>query len=339
MSRDLKKKRAVATLIFAVSGLSLFHGRAYADDCSYEDFGNFLTTFSGAADIQKRFTATTVTASVLKPKTQLDQFMPAITGVANADLAFPLMAPITSGKAEGVAIEEVDDRHVNVVDKRAGNSNIKIFKFSREACWVLEGVEDWSIHEKNLLASSKPGMSRAENYCFQRGKAYASLAGAGQYSLTGELFEAALENYICAATSGDPQASLEAASLSLSGMAPRLKTAKVEALLKTAATTLADGAAALSTFYCYGNTSVAEGNCQHPEQAEKELIRAASMGSADATNYLGYVFEQGEWATQDLSRAMACYRLAADKGNQVAATNFQRLKSQAVGTTTASACY
>jgi TPR repeat protein len=225
------------------------------------------------------------------------------------------------------------------VDKRAGNSNIKILNFSRQACWVLEGVEDWSISEKDLVVASKPSMSKAENFCFQRAEVYGGLGGLEQYRLTGEFFEASLENYLCAAASGDPQASLNAASLSLSGMAPQLETEKVEALFKAAATTLADGAASLSTFYCYGNNPAAEGPCQHPEQSEKELIRAASMGSASAMNYLGYSFEEGRLITKDMSRALACYRLAADQGNDTAIRNVKRLSTQNADATKASYCY
>ncbi|GFM77018.1 MULTISPECIES: tetratricopeptide repeat protein [Pseudomonas] len=340
MNSLLKKRRLLAAMIFATSGLSLFHGSASAsDECPSEEFTTFLTAFSTAPQVQQRFTASTVTALVLKPAAQAEQFEPQTIKVRNTELAFPLMAPMASDKTEGVVIENVDDSHVNVIDKRAGNSNIKIFNFTRQTCWVLGGMEDWSISEKDLLAEKRPGMSRTENYCYQRADAYSGLAGAEQYPLTTELFEATLENYLCAAASGDPEASLDAASLSLSGMAPQLETAQVEALLKAAATTLADGAASLSTFYCYGNDIAANGVCQHPDLAEKELVRAASMGSVDAINYLGYVFEDGKWGTKDVPRAMACYRLAADKGNQTAATNVQRLKTQAADLTIASHCY
>jgi TPR repeat protein len=249
------------------------------------------------------------------------------------------MAPLATDKTDGVEVETIDDSHVNVVDKRAGNSNIKIFNFSRQACWVLEGVENWSINDKDLVEATTPTLSTAENFCYQRARTYGRLGGLDKYSLTGELFEAALENYLCAAASGDPQASLSAASLSLSGMASQLETEKVEALFKAAATTLASGASALSTFYCYGNDTDPEGPCQHPEEAERELIRAASMGSSDAQNKLGDTFETGRLVTKDASRALDCYRLAASKGNAIALSNLTRLKSQTADATETSHCY
>lgn len=339
MNGLLKKRNGFAVAAFTASLLSVFHGSAYADECPSEDFSQFLPAFSANAETQQRLTAMTVKSLVLKPTGENGNFEPQTTGVKSSTLTFPLMAPVATGKTEGVEVEAVDDGHFNVVDKRAGNSNIKIFNFSRQACWVLDRVEDWSINEKDLVDASTPTLSTAENFCYQRARNYGRLGGLDKYPLTAELFEASLENYLCAAASGDPQASLSAASLSLSGMASQLDTKKVEALFKAAATTLASGASALSTFYCYGNDTDPEGPCQHPEEAERELIRAASMGSPDAQNKLGDTFETGRLVTKDASRALDCYRLAASKGNAIALSNLTRLKSQAADSTESSHCY
>lgn len=339
MNGFLKKRNGFAVAAFSASLLSLFHGSAYADECPSEDFSQFLPAFSANAETQQRLTAMTVKSLVLKPAAEHGVFEPETTGVSNSALAFPLMAPITTDKTEGVAVEAVDDYHFNVVDKRAGNSNIKIFNFSHQACWVLEGFEDWSIKDKDLVVTSAPRMSQAESFCFQRAEAFRGLGGLEQYRLTGELFEASLENYLCAAASGDPQASLNAASLSLSGMAPQLKTEKVEQLFKAAATTLPEGAMSLSLFYCLGNNITSDGPCQHPVQAEDALMRAARMGSAFATNALGRAFETGELATKDMSRAVACYQLAAKQGSEGSIAHLERLNKQPVGTFKASYCY
>ncbi|QAY83489.1 tetratricopeptide repeat protein [Pseudomonas arsenicoxydans] len=339
MNRVLKKRNGFAVAVFTTLLLGLLHGSVYADECQSEDFAQFLQAFSANAETQQHLTVMTVKSLVLKVAAARGNFAPQTTGVNNSTLAFPLMAPISADKTEGVEVEVVDDSHFSVVDKRAGNSNIKIFNFSRQACWMLDGVEDWSISEKDLVLASTPTMSTAENICYQRAEAFGALGGLEQYRLTGEFFEASLENYVCAAASGDPKASLKAASLSLSGMAPQLETQKVEALFKAAATTLADGSAALSTFYCYGNNTTPEGPCEHPEQSEKELIRAASMGSVGAMNYLGYSFEEGRLVTKDMSRALACYRLAAGKGDDTAVGNLKRLNAQNADVTKASYCY
>lgn len=339
MNSFLKKKRDLTIGLLTALATSLFHSSVYANECASENFVRFLTQFSANIESQQNLTAVTIKLLTLKHSSDPNFFEPQTTKADRSTLSFPIISVIQTNETRGVAIEMIDDSHINIVDKRAGNSHIKIFNFSRRTCWSLEGVEDWSINQNDLVSASKPGMSSAENTCYQRGQAYARLGASGQYRLTGEFFEASLENYLCAAASGDPEASLNAASLSLSGMAPQLEINKVEALLKTAATTLADGAASLSTFYCYGNNTAPQGFCEHPEQAEKELIRAASMGSIDATNYLGHSFEKGELVTQDISRAVACYRLAAAKGNEAAANNLNRLKVQTTDMINVSNCY
>lgn len=63
------------------------------------------------------------------------------------------------------------------------------------------------------------------------------------------------------------------------------------------------------------------------------------MGSVDAMNYLGYSFEEGQLVTKDMSRALACYRLAADKGNHTAAGNLKRLNAQNAASIKTSYCY
>jgi len=303
--------------------------------CPSEEFPAFLTAFSASSESQRRLTAMTVKSLVLKPVAGKDRstFEPSTSGVSGASFTYPLMAAITPG----VEIEEVDDSHVNVVDKRAGNSNVKIFNFSRQACWVLEGVEDWSISEKDLVATRNPGMSRAENFCEQRAEALGGLGFLEQYPLTVELIEASLENYVCAAESGDPEASESAARLSLSQMASQLETSKVEALFKAASKT-PSGALGYASFFCMGNSTDYDGPCLHPKQAEEQVIRAISMGSVDGMNYLASSFEAGDLGTKDMSRALACYQMAADKGDQAGARNVQRLTSQGAGAIKISHC-
>lgn len=339
MNAVLKKRNRFVAVVFTASVLSLFHGSVYADECPSEDFTQFLPAFSANAESQQRLTAMTVKSLVLKPAGEHGAFEPKTTGVNSSTLVFPLMAPVATDKTEGVEVEAIDDSHFNVVDKSAGNSNIKIFNFSRQACWVLEGVEDWSISEKDLVVASNPRMSEAESFCFQRAEAFRGLGGLEQYRLTGEFFVASLENYLCAAASGDPKASLNAASISLSGMAPQLETEKVEGLFKAAATTLPEGAMSLSLFYCQGNNISSQGPCQHPAQAEEALTQAARMGSAFAINSLGRVFETGELVTKDMSRAVACYQLAAKQGSKGSIAHLKRLNMQPAEALEASYCY
>ncbi|MGE8186991.1 lysozyme inhibitor LprI family protein [Pseudomonas sp. NPDC086278] len=318
-----------------VSGSAV--GRGSDVSCPSENFAQFLPVFSANPESQRRLTAPAVKILVLKRTEDRGRFEPSITAETGSGLAFPLMSAM-EGKTAGLQIESVDDNHMNVVDKRAGNSNIKIFNFAKKSCWAMVGIEDWSISEKELVASSRPGMSRVEDFCYQRAEGLGGLGFLQQYRLTGELIEASLENYVCAAASGDPQASLSAARLSLSQMAPQLETIKVEALFKAAATTLPDGALGYAAYFCNGNSTDYNGPCLHPEQAEREVIRAVSMGSTEAMNILGSYFESGDLGTKDMSRALACYQLSADKGNPQGINNVGRLGSQGAESIKASHC-
>lgn len=331
-------KGSVLAGVLAAVLSGVFHGSALADACPAQDFGKFLNAFSSDADTAQRFTVTTPSRSTLAPYSEPGSLAPRIARVNRSDL-IPMLAGMPTQAGKGVEVQKVDATRTRVVDKRAGSSNIKVFNFVRKSCWMLEGIEDWSIDEKYLPPAQSSTRSDAENRCFRRGEAFVALAGKPQYPLSKDLFETALDNYVCAAASGDPQASLAAAELSLSGMAPQLQTPQVEALFKAAATTLADGASGLSTFYCYGNVTVSEGPCQRPELAEKALIRAASMGSVDATHYLAYSFETGLMVTKDAYRALACYRLAADKGSKIAVSNLARLQALVIDDSTPRLCY
>lgn len=143
--------------------------------CSTQDFAQFLPAFSANVESQKRLTAQAVKLLVLKGMSDIGRIVTYVTAEVGRDMAFPLMVAVPDGKVEGIEIEKVDDRHVNVVDKRAGNSNIKIFNFSLRSCWTLDGVEDWSIPDKELSVASTRKMSRAENFCWQRGQGFAGL--------------------------------------------------------------------------------------------------------------------------------------------------------------------
>jgi len=333
MSRD---RLVFLDNIASDSGSGSAFGRG---SCPTQDFAQFLPYFSANAESQKRLTAQAVKLLVLKGTSDIGRIVTHVTAEVGRDMAFPLMAVVPDGKVEGIEIERVDDRHVDVVDKRAGNSNIKVFNFSRKACWTLEGVEDWSIPEKELSVANTRSLSREENFCSQRAQGFVGLGGLEQYRLTGELFEAALENYLCAAASGDPISSESAAGLSLSGMAPQLEYSKVEALFRAAAVNSPGGVESLAGFYCFGNETAGRGPCQRPADVEKELIRAGSMGSAHAFVSLGDYWKSGDLGEKDIPRALACYQLAADKGYESGLSAAKRLQSEVTEPIAPSKCY
>lgn len=205
---------------------------------------------------------------------------------------------------------------------------LRTFVFKRQSCWVLKRVEDWTLGGPRLITDTNT-QANPQN-CLKRAKAYERLGSTEQTSSTQALFAAALDSYLCAAEAGSLEASYAAATLSLSGQAPRLQDTRILELLKIAAQKSPEAALALSDFYCTEGNYESAQPCANPRQAAQALTAAADMGSADALNQLGYAYETGTLVKQDPSRAMACYISAAGKGSARADKNIKRLATEGV---------
>lgn len=166
------------------------------------------------------------------------------------------------------------DHAATVVDKRSGLSAIKVYSFQQGACWQLNGIEDWSVDEQQLQAVQRPGLTQAQAICAAKASIFLSLGSPEQYSLTGEFYDAAEQNYVCAAASGDPQFSAMSVSLSMSGMSPNLGYALNEKLLIAAATTRPNDAQMLALFYCDGGDSDwPQGQCKDRQKSDAVLAK------------------------------------------------------------------
>ncbi|ATR85394.1 hypothetical protein CS390_24115 [Pseudomonas sp. HLS-6] len=303
--------------------------------CAATDFTAFLRAFSQTIDVQRQASAGRVFSTTLEVVG--DSAQPSVRVLHGDQLALPLMSAITDTGMAGVEVQRIDARHVRVDDKRAGNEAIKAYLFEYAACWTLVAMEDWSVDESRLAVSGMPNMSRAEEICYLKSGIFQGLGGVERYPPTTEFFEAALQNKLCAAASGNPQASLEAVSLGFSGMAPALSAEVSEKLLSRAAETLPVAAALLAQFYCNGTDDTRDGPCLDPARAEAMLIKSVKMGGWETLPILANHYEQGDLQGRDLSRALACYRLAQEKGVESADASVQRLTDQ--GAVAGAACY
>ncbi|MGF6111147.1 tetratricopeptide repeat protein [Pseudomonas frederiksbergensis] len=344
MNGVLKNKASFAVTMLA----SIFLSFSYAtvsdagereNTCPSKNFSVFLLEFSAKAETQKRFALDDLQVMVLKQKGDTEQVEPNITHLSSSALKFPIIVPISSFKEEGIKVVRVDEETLQVVDKRAGDSEIKTYTFKLGECWALYGIEDWAITSENFKPPQKIDMSESESYLFQKAMAYSWLGWAQKYPLTTEIFQASLDNFVLAASEGNPEASLAAAGLSLSGMAPKLDEEKLESLYKAAARTLPAGAEGLSYVYCYGNDIAGNGPCKDPSRAEQSLIDSARLGSADGANTVGEYFETGKLVTKNINRAIACYQLAAQRGNSDAINNLERIKQREAAIPQPSYCY
>ncbi|GGU49055.1 lipoprotein [Pseudomonas laurentiana] len=333
----MKPYTPITASLLAILWLCAFPINALAAPraCVATDFTAFLQAFSQSLDVQRQASTGRVFSTTVEVAG--DSAQPRVRVLHGDELALPMMPAIADSGMTGVEVQRIDPRHVRVDDKRAGNEAIKAYLFEYAECWTLVAMEDWSVDERRLTLSGRPDMSRAEEICYLKSGIFQGLGGVERYPPTTEFFEAALQNKLCAAASGNPQASLEAVSLGFSGMAPALSAELNEKLLTRAAETLPVAAALLARFYCNGTDDTRDGPCLDPARAEAMLIKSVKMGGWETLPMLASHYEQGDLQGRDLSRALACYQLAREKGVEGYVDSVQRLRDQ--GAVPGAACY
>lgn len=315
--------------IFSIGVLLLcsMSGQANAAEnettCGTGDFRDFFQQFVADPALQQASITTPLTLQTLTsdPALKIN-----LEEISNSQYPTVLIPPPDQWGELGLAFEWLPQSKVVIRGQRGEYLRTLVFK--RKSCWVLSRIEDWTLGGSKLNNDSNLNMD-AES-CFKRAKAYEISTNTAQHTPVRTLFSAALDSYLCAADAGSLEASYLAASLSLSGQAPRLENKRIKALLAAASEQLPESALALSDFYCDEGDYSQERPCINPDKAFQALVTSAQMGSLDALNQLGYTYEMGTLIEQDQVQALACYKLAADNDMQRAAKNFNRLISQGV---------
>lgn len=310
-----------ALLLCSMSGQA--NVAANETTCGTGDFRDFFHQFVEDPALQQAAITTPLTLQTL---TSYPALKINLEEIKNSHYPTVLIPPPDQWGELGLAFEWLPQSKVVLRGQRG--EYLRTFVFKRKSCWVLNRIEDWTLGGSQLNNDSNLNMDA--DSCFKRAKAYEMSTSIAQHTPVRSLFSAALDSYLCAADAGSIEASYLAASLSLSGQAPRLENKIIKALLVAASEQLPESALALSDFYCDEGEYSQERPCINPDKAFQALVKGAKMGSADALNQLGYTYEMGTLTEQDQVQALACYKLAADKGMQRAAKNFNRLISQGV---------
>lgn len=318
-----------ALLLCALSGQA---GAAQAEaTCGTGDFRTFFQQFAANPVLQQASIAIPLTLQTLSDgpplKIKLEK-------LSEAQRPAALVPPPEQWAELGLIPEWLPPS--TVVLRGHQGEYLRTFVFKRKSCWVLKRVEDWTLGGPQLITDARAQPNA--QHCLKRAKAYERLGNTEQTSSTQALFAAALDSYLCAAEAGSLEASYAAASLSLSGQAPRLQNDRIEALYEAAAQQLPEAALALSDFYCDAGDYTSERPCAKPEKAAQTLIASARMGLPDALNQLGYAYETGTLLEQDEPRALACYKTAADKGLIRATMNVKRLINRGIQPNTQIEC-
>jgi len=296
--------------------------------CPSQGFDRFLIAFSTDLDLQSVLHARVVRRLTLT-KTA-DGVVPYQPLVDSRVLHFPLMKP-AEPTLDSVVLSP-DGQSATYTDKRAGLGNIKVYTFQKtQTCWSLTGIEDWSVPDSHLKLLGTPGMFLAEQRCAARADIYGQLGGPERYPLTAEFYQASEEYWVCAAASGNPEASLAAASLSMSEMAPELGLAQTEKLYRAAAKTTPDAWALLASISCDGADPSYFGPCKAPQRALAILEQAAASSNPQVLDVVGDVLSgHGDKELQDQPRALACYRAAVEAGSKKAQVDVDRLQAAGV---------
>lgn len=291
--------------------------------CGTGDFKTFFYRFATDSVLQQASIATPLTLQTLENGSALKIKLEKLN---EKQRPIVLLPPPDQWAQLGLIFEWLPP--ATVVLRGQQGEYLRTYVFKRRSCWMLSREEDWALGGSKLSTDSSLKMD-AES-CLRRAKAYELSTSFAQHTPARALFAASLDSYLCAAGAGSLEASYTAASLSLSGQAPRLKNDRIEMLFTAAAEQLPEAALTLANFYCDQGDYTQQQPCLRPKKAEQAMIKSARLGSTDALNQLGRAFEIGSLGTQDTQRALACYQAAASKGLQLAEKNAKRLSEQGV---------
>lgn len=324
--------------IFSLLIISVLSAHASAQtegaSCTTVSLEAYFTRYADEIVLQRKNIAPNIkwTEPVLKDT----QWISADRQIASGALSYPLVPDSQTRVAQKIKATIYDDTRVIVMNELG--EFFRTYTFSPADCSTLVAIEDWMVKDELLLKNAEPGLSEKGNRCLGRGKLLSALAGPEEHWSLVQMFEASLQDYLCAADEGSTDGALSAVSISQSGMAPVLEPKVIEKLLVMAAKKEPLAMAWLSDYYCNEGDSSYDGSCKNPKQAEEMLIEAIKLGERDLLNSLGVAFERGEMATKSQQRALACYKEAMDGGDALAKRNYKKLKSGGVVLSDAVTC-
>ncbi|KAA0988566.1 sel1 repeat family protein [Pseudomonas sp. ANT_J12] len=301
--------------------------------CPSANFVEFVTAFTANPDTQPAFVASPVMElSVVSTGSK-----PLVVQRQVATLAPRSLTELSADyiAKSGLSLQVQLPNYVFVRDHKG--EVLKAFTFKFGDCWKLVRVEDWSLEK---VLSEQQGELRAAPgaRALKRGALYDKLTNESGYPADVQLYVSSLDSYLDGAAQGNDQAAYAAASVSLSGQAPRLDNSKILELLSQGSRTLAQASHALSGFYCdegeYGDPRP----CADPAKSLAALKRSAAQGSPYALNDLGSAFQRGTLGIQDSPRALACYLAAANMGQEDSRTNAEQLSTQGIQVDPAKPC-
>lgn len=150
-------------------------------------------------------------------------------------------------------------------------------------------------------------------YCLEQAKKHEEMKTSTEQEYWDNL-QKAQDFYLCAEKLGDVHAGYMAAGLSEAGVADTLPPEEIERLYTKAA----NAGHHLAAYELYRNACGSKHeHCDDPAEAEKWLLKAAESGDKDMIGYLGLFYKNAYNHSVDIDRAVACLKLAANKGDEL----------------------
>jgi hypothetical protein len=304
---------AISLCIAAMMGSS-----AQAATCPASNFHDFAKAFQNQPEIQIAHAGQPLTLQ----RVEIESDRTAVRSEETFNPDHELQNILALQKRARLTVTVKSPDRIILRDKNG--ESLVILVFEQETCWTLNRIEDWSLGQQ--LHSNR--VADPASVAVERGNLYNHLAGITPSNSRIELYVSALDSYLYGASRGSIEAAYAAASISLSGQAPRLPNHQMQNLLEAAARTIPEAGITLAYFYCDEGHSGTDHLCANPEKALRALKDIARLDPKTALVELGNAYASDDIVVPDTSRALACYLEAQSKGATGLETAIAALKSK-----------
>lgn len=286
--------------------------------CSRSNFNDFLSGFLNdpKSRLIKLDKSIKIHDLVLQNADQPALFRQKIITRENA---IPLVNEIVMARSDA-RVSYVYEKSAKVVFLSSENLEIKksLLFYKKDSCWLLTSMFNEVIPVPSVLSIKSDHKATS---CFKAALKYEEM---GSRSQGPNFYDRALYAYLCAAQNDSAKAALQAARLATSGQSRALPNQFVEKLfLQAADQGLVEAMVALAEMRC-GDLRV----CDDPVGSYELLSRAMLSGDRDAMNLFGVWLERGKLGKSDRALSLSCYKLAAERGSKLGATNYSRLSQE-----------
>lgn len=312
--------------------LSLTPFSAHASGCPAADLPAFFREFSADPEMQQTQTIAPIRMQRVSDNPTVNMRLSRLDPWI---LPQPLLPPTAQWETRGLKASWQPPSTMTLADSKG--AYLKSFHFDCRTRWTLVQIDDWALGGSQLVERGAALMDT--EHCLARAEAFEALAAPEDKPQIGELFDAALNSYLCAAEKGSAKGAYHAVSLGLSGQAPSLPPDRLESLLIMAQEEVSQAAVLLSGFYCGTTDAEYNGRCKQPDKAIAVLERAARAGNGDALMELVSSYSDENLGMKSPERAMVCVQLARSKGATNAEVFYQYLLKQGVSPQSRASCF